>query len=62
MPVQKTLQRQAVTLAHGRFRVREVVYVCDDRGEREGSLVTRRAQGLTELVPPKSTVGYDILV
>ncbi len=62
MHVQKTLQRQAVTLAHGRFRVREVVYVCQDRCEREGALVTRRAPVLTELVPPKSTVGYDLLV
>lgn len=62
MHVQKTLQRQAVTLAHGRFRVREVVSVCDNRCEREGALVTRRAPALAELVPPKSTVGYDILV
>ena len=62
MHVQKTLQRQAVTLAHGRFRVREVVFVCDNRCEREGALVTRRSPALTELVPPKSTVGYDILV
>jgi hypothetical protein len=62
MQVQKTLQRQAVTLAHGRFRVREVVYVCPDRCEREGSLVRRGSPALTELVPPKSTVGYDILV
>lgn len=61
MHVQKTLQRQAVTLAHGRFRVREVVYVCADRCEREGALVTRRSPALSELVPPKSTVGYDIL-
>ncbi len=61
MHVQKTLQRQAVTLAHGRFRVREVVYVCDDRCEREGLLVTRRAPALTELIPPRTTVGYDIM-
>lgn len=62
MHVQKTFQRQALTLAHGRFRLRQVVYVCDDRCEREGLLVTRRAPALRELVPPKSTVGYDILV
>jgi len=62
MHVQKTLQRQAITLAHGLFRVREAVYVCGDRCERAGSLVTRRAQALTELIPPKSTVGYDIMV
>jgi len=61
MHVQKTLQRQAVTLAHGRFRLREVVYVCAERCQREGSLVTRRAPALTELIPPRSTVGYDIL-
>lgn len=62
MHVQKTLQRQGITLAHGLFQVREVVYVCHDRCQRAGSLVTRRAQALTELIPPKSTVGYDILV
>lgn len=62
MHVQKTLQRQAITLAHGRFCVREVVYVCDHRCQRRGALVTRRAPALTELIPPKSTVGYDILV
>ena len=62
MPVQKTLHRQALTLAHGRFRLRQVVYVCDQRCERGGSRVTRRSPALTELVPPKSTVGYDLLV
>jgi hypothetical protein len=62
MHVQKTLQRQGITLAHGLFQVREIVYVCNDRCKREGSLVTRRAQALTELIPPKSTVGYDIMV
>ena len=62
MHVQKTLQRQAVTLAHGLFRVREVVYVCGGRCKREGSLATRRAPALTELIPPKSTVGYDVMV
>lgn len=62
MHVQKTLQRRAVTLAHGLFRVREVVYVCGRRCKRQGSLVTRRDPALTELIPPKSTVGYDIMV
>lgn len=62
MHVQKTCQRQAVTLAHGWFRLRQLVYVCDERCQREGLLVTRRAPALRELVPPQSTVGYDILV
>ena len=62
MRVQKTLQRRAVTMAHGLFRVREVVYVCGSRCKRQGSLVTRRDPVLTELIPPKSTVGYDIMV
>lgn len=62
MQVQKTVQRQAVTLAHGRFRVREIVYVCPDRCQQQGALMTRRSPALTELVPPKSTVGYDLLV
>jgi len=38
------------------------VYVCDRRCKREGSLVARRDPALTELIPPKSTVGYDIMV
>ena len=62
MHVQKTLQRRAVTLAHGQFRVREVVYVCGRRCRQEGSLVTRRDPALAELIPPKSTVGYDVMV
>ena len=62
MHVQKTLQRRAVTMTHGQFRVREVVYVCGQRCRREGSLVTRRDPALAELIPPKSTVGYDVMV
>ena len=62
MHMQKTLQRRAVTLAHGPFRAREVVYVCARQCKRKGSLVTRRDPALTELIPPKSTVGYDIVV
>lgn len=62
MHVQKTLQRRAVTLAHGPFRARETVYVCARRCKRQGSLVTRRDPALAELIPPKSTVGYDVMV
>jgi hypothetical protein len=62
MHVQKTLERRAVTLAHGPFRVRETVYVCARRCKRKGSLVTRRDPTLAELIPPKSTVGYDVMV
>ena len=62
MHVQKTLQRRAVTLAHGPFRVREAVYVCGRRCKRQGSIVTRRDPALAELIPPKSTVGYDVMV
>ena len=46
----------------GPFRVREVVYVCGRRCKRQGSLVTRRDPDLAELIPPKSTVGYDVMV
>ena len=62
MHVQKTLKRSAVTLAHGLFRAREVVYVCARRCKRQGSLVTRRDPALAELIPPKSIVGYDVMV
>lgn len=62
MGVQKTLQRNGVTLAHGTFRVREIVHVCAARCEKQGSLVTRRAAALAELIPPRSTVGYDVMV
>jgi hypothetical protein len=62
MDVQKTLQRQAITLAHGPFRVREIVHVCAARCKKRGALVTQRAAALAELIPPKSTVGYDVMV
>lgn len=62
MDVQKTLQRKAITLAHGPFRVREIVLVCAARCKEYGALVTQRSAALAELIPPRSIVGYDVMV
>ena len=62
MKVQKTIQRSGKTLAHGSFRVGETVYVCASGCQQEGRLVTRRSYQLAQLLLPRSTVGYDVLV
>ena len=62
MEAQKTLHRQAITLAHGPVRVREVVHVCAAGCRINGALVIQRAAALAELIPPRSTVGYDVMV
>jgi hypothetical protein len=51
-----------MTLAHGLFQVWEAVHVCDARCKKQSRLVTRRSETLAELIPPKSTVGYDVMV
>ena len=63
MRVQKTVRRAGVTLAHGRFEVRETVRACA-AGCREpsGQRVTRRPKLLARLIPPRSVMGYDVLV
>jgi len=62
MHVQKTVHRQPMTLAHGLFQVWEAVHVCDARCKKQSRLVTRRSETLAELIPPKSKVGYDVMV
>jgi hypothetical protein len=62
MRVQKTVPRSGVTLSHGCFRVRETVHACASGCKKEGSLVTRRSATLADLIAPKSTVGYDVMV
>lgn len=62
MRVQKTVRRQGVTIEHGRFTVREASFVCAARCRRDGALVTRRSAALAACLPPKGTVGYDVIV
>lgn len=61
--VQKTVPRSGRTLAHGSFEARETVHVCL-AGCRwpSGAKVTRRAACLTQGLPPRQTVGYDVIV
>jgi hypothetical protein len=63
MGVQKTVRRCGRTLAHGSFEARESVHVCL-AGCRQpaGGRVTRRAVCLSDSLPPRQTVGYDVMV
>jgi hypothetical protein len=62
MGIQKTLTRWGVTLEHGRFRIHESVHVCTSGCRQEGKLVTHRLSDLAELLPPRSVIGYDVMV
>ncbi|MFM1935935.1 MAG: hypothetical protein RI990_894 [Planctomycetota bacterium] len=63
MGVQKTAPRSGRTLAHGSFEAREHVHVClAGCRQPSGSKVTRRAACLSESLPPRQTVGYDVMV
>ena len=62
MGVQKTLTRWGVTLDHRRFRIHETVHVCSSGCRQAGRLVTRRPASLSELLPPGSVIGYDVMV
>ncbi len=63
MHVQKTVQRQGVTLEHGSFLARETVHTCAAGcRHKNGTRVIRRATTLGACLPPKGTVGYDVLV
>ena len=62
MRVQKTGPRHGITLEHGHFVAKETTHVCAAGCSKDGALVTRRAQALAERIPPKSTVGYDVIV
>ena len=71
MHVRKTLRRGGSTLAHGTFEARETVYVCAtgctvEVGAPSGKShqlvpVTRRSATLAELLPPRRTIGYDVI-
>ncbi len=62
MHVQKTLRRHGVTLEHGPFVARETTRVCAAGCRKDGALVTGRAEVLTSRLPPKGTIGYDVIV
>jgi len=67
MQVRKTIERGGITLAHGSFRVREAENVCAHgctepaaQGQGRRALVRRSTQ-VASLLPPRSTVGYDVM-
>jgi len=62
MRVQKTVGRHGVTIEHGRFTAREAIFVCAARCRKDEVLVTRRSAALAACLPPKGTVGYDVIV
>jgi hypothetical protein len=60
LTVEKTFRHHGMTLAHGHFEVRETVHACAHcRGA--GRPVRQRQQTLTDLLLPRSTVGYDVM-
>jgi hypothetical protein len=67
MRVRKTFAHGGVTLAHGAFHVRETVHVCaagctqPDLGSAHGRALVKRQAAVAELLPPRSTVGYDVM-
>ena len=58
----KTVLRSGVTLQHGSFCTRETVRVCLSACKKQGSLVMQHSATLAELIAPRSTVGYDVMV
>ena len=62
MRVQKTVGRYGVTIEHGRFMAREASFVCAAGCRKDAALVTRRSAALAACLPPKATVGYDVIV
>jgi hypothetical protein len=68
MHVQKTFEHGGVTLAHGAFQVRETVHVCaagcrqPALGDAPGSATIQRQAAVAEILLPRSTIGYDVMV
>jgi hypothetical protein len=62
MLVEKTFTHHGVTLEHGHFEVRETTYVCAKGCRRHGAKVRRRSSELAQRLPPRGTVGYDVIV
>jgi hypothetical protein len=67
MHVQKTFEHGGVTLAHGAFQVRETVHVCaagcrqSALGDARGGSVIKRQVAIANILPPRSTIGYDVM-
>lgn len=67
MRVRKTFQHEGVTIAHGAFRVREIVHVCatgctqpGPDGKRRCAVIQRQAS-IAEVLLPRSAIGYDVM-
>jgi hypothetical protein len=61
--LQKTVERNGVTLEHGAFRARESIYICAAGCRAEGRKhATHRAPTLARRIQPGHTVGYDVMV
>jgi len=61
MKVEKTFRHRGITLRHGRFEVREVVYACARGCRRAGRRVRLRQAEPAALLLPRSAVGYDVM-
>ena len=62
MHVAKTVERHGVTIAHGTFHAREPVYVCPAGCRQPGHTRAHRDPTLAAILPPRSQVGYDVMV
>ena len=62
MGVEKTLKRNGVTLAHGVLGIHETVWICNSGCRVAGSRVTSRSASLAQILPPRSIIGYDVMV
>jgi len=62
MLVEKTFTHHGITLEHGHFEVRETTYICSKGCRRHGAKVRHRSSELAHRLPPRGTVGYDVIV
>lgn len=63
LKVQKTIQRQMVTIRYGDIIAHEKVFWCSNGCKNpDGTFVTKRSSELKHLVPHRSIFGYDIEV
>ena len=68
MRVRKTSEHGGATLAHGRFRVRETEHICEAGcteqpiGAVKPRPLVRRQSSVAEVLPPRATFGYDVMV
>ncbi len=61
--VQKSVPHLGKSLTHGQFAARETVHYCANGCRHpNGNLVTRRQAALTDLLVPRRSVSYDVMV